>query len=507
MRGKKAVFRGGLIAVVIAAVGFLVAALVWFQDNLLESILETNYSFLKEVTNQEAITVQTKLSGQWEQLTLYARIFENIDMNDYKAVKDALNVTEGFGQFKRISVANDVGYVINNDNTASGNIMKQEYYMKAMQGESCISESLDVDADGNAIFVLSIPIYQKQEVVGALLGTFDRESVQELISEEVFGGHGTFYIIDGQGRIIITGKNSDIAEQVENYFYYLKRTSLPKSEQEKMKENIARDISGIIEYKIAGKEKAVCYQSIPINDWTLVSVVNKNFIMEQRKHISWLVAVFICMVVLAVAALVACMVLALRQSGKENQDNEKLKIKAERDSLTNLYNKISLENYIRARILEPAVPQEAAFALYIMDMDNFKNINDSLGHAFGDTVLCDAASCMNRIFGPQDLLGRVGGDEFMALKDMREIPPEKREEVIKKKAALLCQDFSRTYTSHNTSYKVSVSVGVAVFGLHGTTFEELYKNADRALYMTKKKGKNNYSICQLQKTGEGEDRI
>lgn len=495
------------MAVVIAAVGFLTAAVIWFQDNLLESILETNYSFLEEATNQEVITVQTKLLGQRGQLTLYARIFENIDMDDYKAVKDALNVTNGFGQFKRISVANDVGYVINNDNTASGNIMKQDYYMEAMQGNSCIAESLDADADGKEIFVLSIPIYQKQEIVGALLGTFDKESIQTLMSEEVFGGYGTFYIIDGQGRIVITGKKYDLLETVENYFYYLKRTSLPEAKRKELEANIAGNISGTAEYSVGGKDLVICYQSIPINDWTLVSVVNKNFITDQRKDISRLVAVFISAIALTIVLLVACMVLVIRQSGRENQDNEKLKIKAERDSLTKLYNKISLEDYIRERLLEPAAVPEAAFALYIMDLDNFKRINDSLGHAFGDEVLCDAASCMSRIFGASDLLGRIGGDEFMALKDMREIPPEQREEIIRKKAALLCQDFTRTYTSHNTSYKVSVSVGVAMFGPHGTTFEELYKSADRALYLTKSKGKNNYSICPVQREGEGGDRV
>ena len=90
-------FKYSLVLIVILAAISLFAVFSWFRGSLSESILSTNYSFLEEATNQQAITIQTKLSGQWEQLTLYARIFENIPMADYAAVKEALNVTYGFG--------------------------------------------------------------------------------------------------------------------------------------------------------------------------------------------------------------------------------------------------------------------------------------------------------------------------------------------------------------------------------------------------------------------------
>ncbi len=494
-------FKYSLVLIIILSVISLAAVFSWFRRNLLESILATNYSFLEEATNQQVITIQTKLSGQWEQLTLYARIFENIEMTDYAAVKEALNVTNGFGEFKRISVANDMGYVINNDNTASGNILKQDYFIQAMEGNFSISASPDVDADGEEIFVLSIPVYQKGETAGALLGTFNRTSLQTLISEEVFGGNGTFYVIDKNGSIIMNGKHARIPESIDNYFEYMERAALKNKTLDEVKEEIHHNVGGNLEYTIGNLEQVAYYQSIPINNWVLVSIVNKNFILQQSQEISYLVVVLILAIILIMAVIMAYTFVVMRQRTKEMLNNESLKVKAERDSLTGLYNKIALEEYATRKIQEPADSSECAFALYILDLDNFKGVNDTLGHAFGDKVLCDVADCMNRIFSIQDVLGRIGGDEFIALKDMRNVPPKEREAIIKKKAMLVCEDFSRTYTSHNSNYKVSVSVGVALFGLHGMTFGELYRNADKALYEAKNNGKNNYVIFGMNREG------
>lgn len=491
-----------MILVIVLAVAALTLIFSWFQVGLSESILATNYSFLEEATDQQVITIQTKLSGQWQQLELYARIFENIDMSDYTAVKEALNVTNGFGEFKRISVANDVGYVINNDNTASGNILKTDYYQLAMEGVASISPSTTVDSDGEEVFVLSVPIYQKGNVKGALLGTFNRASLQAIVSEEVFDGNGTFYVLDSDGMIVLTGKHALVPEDIKDYFYYMKRTNLNSTRLDELKLAMQQRLSGNLEYKIGSRERVAYYQTIPMNDWVLVSVVDKDFILKQRQQINVMVAVLISAVLLVVAVIMAYAYQLMKQRAKEIQDTESLKVKAERDSLTQLYNKIALEEHVTRRLQESTSETDAAYALYILDLDNFKQVNDTWGHAFGDKVLCDLADCINRVFSVQDILGRIGGDEFIALKDLRDVPAQEREEIINRRATVVCEDFSRTYTLQNTSCKVSLSVGVALFGVHGTTFGELYRNADKALYEAKHRGKNNYVVYQKKDGGK-----
>lgn len=487
-------FTYPLVLVVLLSALALAVTFSWFQRHLLESVLDTNYSFFREATNQQVITIQTKLSGQWQQLALYARIFENIQMSDYTAVKGALNVTDGFGDFKRISVANDVGYVINNDNTASGNILKQKYFREAMEGRLSISAEPDVDADGEEIFIVSIPIYQRGNPAGALLGTFNRASLQELISEEVFGGNGTFYVIDSSGAIILNGKNARIPETVDNYFDYMELVELGNAELEAFRGEIRQSGEGTLEYTSGNTDMVIYYQSVQVNDWTLVSAIEKDFILQQSQQIGYLVFVLIVTMLLIVAAMAGYAFWILRQRARETLQNESLKIRAERDPLTRLYNKIALEEYVTQRISGNEQAGENGFALFILDLDNFKGVNDTLGHAFGDSVLCDAADCMQRVFSRQDILGRIGGDEFMALLDMSNVPLREREPLVRKRAQMLCEDFSRTYTVQNTGCKVSVSVGVAFYGTHGRSFAELYKNADKALYEAKNQGKNNYVI-------------
>lgn len=159
--------------------------------------------------------------------------------------------------------------------------------------------------------------------------------------------------------------------------------------------------------------------------------------------------------------------------------------KAQLDPLTQLYNKAEhkqqVEKYLHRNPKQPG-------AFLILDIDNFKGLNDNLGHQFGDTVLQEVADNIKQIFSENDIVGRVGGDE------MSIFVCDADEEVIHKKAAYLTEKLHTTYFGELTQYQLSVSVGIAYYPVHGTTFFELYRMADTALYESKHNGKNQYTI-------------
>lgn len=179
---------------------------------------------------------------------------------------------------------------------------------------------------------------------------------------------------------------------------------------------------------------------------------------------------------------------------RQNIDSEKrqelrMTEKMQRDFLSGLYNKAATQELTRRLIMEnPA----HSYAFYILDIDNFKTVNDTCGHAVGDEVISDFAKKIKGQFREQDIVGRIGGDEFAVFVSI----PSKDWAEMKAKmlSGALCYEFS--YGQKRC--RISASIGVAVSPEAGTSFETLYQNADTALYQTKANGKNGYTfyICR-----------
>lgn len=155
------------------------------------------------------------------------------------------------------------------------------------------------------------------------------------------------------------------------------------------------------------------------------------------------------------------------------------------DSLTGLYNKAYAQGHV-----EELLRTGHYGAMFMMDLDNFKHINDTYGHIVGDQVLKIYAGAMRKAALGADILCRVGGDEFIMFNpdmDSREEAAKKAEEIIR----LLADNVKNLHMPA----QVSTSVGIA-FAKPGDSFFTLYEKADRTLYFTKRNGKNNYHFYE-----------
>ena len=161
-------------------------------------------------------------------------------------------------------------------------------------------------------------------------------------------------------------------------------------------------------------------------------------------------------------------------------------LSAQTDGLTGLYNKTCTERLIR-ECLSARPDGEHAFLL--VDIDNFKAVNDNLGHLFGDAVLADIAAKIRQLFRSTDILGRIGGDEFVVfLKNAGDGP------ALRGKLEKLVAAFRRSYAAGAHDYAISCSAGVALAPRDGNLYADLYRKADTALYMAKNSGKNRYCV-------------
>ncbi|HBG5220646.1 TPA: diguanylate cyclase [Clostridioides difficile] len=171
---------------------------------------------------------------------------------------------------------------------------------------------------------------------------------------------------------------------------------------------------------------------------------------------------------------------------KERKQIEKLQHISEKDALTGIYNRAETERQIK-KYFEKNL--NVMGALFMIDTDNFKQINDTEGHMIGDIVLTEMASGMKKIMRDSDVVGRISGDEFTIF--MKNISSVKDAE---KKAEELLYMFRHLFQKEKSFLKVTCSIGIAIYPKDGTTFKEIYARADKALYQAKNMGKNNYVI-------------
>ena len=165
--------------------------------------------------------------------------------------------------------------------------------------------------------------------------------------------------------------------------------------------------------------------------------------------------------------------------------------KAQQDSLTSLWNKKTAETMINDEFSSSS--KTSKHALLMLDLDNFKKVNDSLGHAFGDKVLVEFSQEMRHAFRGNDIIGRIGGDEFVILVKNYGAVDSLHWRVLE-----LCSKLVKTYVNGLEKYTVSASIGVALFPEHGRTYKEVQKNADNALYFSKGHGKNTFTFFKKE---------
>ncbi|KTD82527.1 EAL domain-containing protein [Legionella waltersii] len=178
---------------------------------------------------------------------------------------------------------------------------------------------------------------------------------------------------------------------------------------------------------------------------------------------------------------------------------KKLKIKqdelqyiASHDSLTNLFNRREFEELLDKSIAN-ALRNSSSLALLLIDLDNFKAINDTFGHIHGDELLKQFSNRLKLLVRKGDLVSRVGGDEFTLISQSLKTASNARH-----LAERILNEINTPYTINGKLITVTVSIGISIFPVDGSTTEDLLRKADLAMYKSKDSGKNNYHFYTEQ---------
>ncbi len=252
-----------------------------------------------------------------------------------------------------------------------------------------------------------------------------------------------------------------------------------------------------------------------ISDMELSNIILSNYVVYEQPKLRKLYysnpAFFIGLIISIVTIAITVLIYIIMLKSKVNLTNQKmieflnteksrmestLRSEAERDALTGLYNRRKIEKELKEFLLKISVdnqtslqttnyPNRDIHSLMMLDLDGFKTINDRYGHPEGDTLLKRIAQELELVAGEENLVGRLGGDEFLFL--FKNIMGVNEASHLADKIHRIVGQIALEDEKWNT---ISVSVGVTVFGYETYSFKELYQRADEALLKAKKQGKD-----------------
>lgn len=290
------------------------------------------------------------------------------------------------------------------------------------------------------------------------------------------------FLLENDGRIIL--KNGDIIKVNSSNFYdVLSGSSLDRAEIMQIKTNSSASKNQHITAKIGDKDYLVVIMPMEINDWLCVQLIDNDYYNKtvKLKNANEIKVVSQLLILCFVSVLLISYIM-LRNRISDARVNKELENKADTDLLTGLNNKIATERKIKETLETEAGTQHL---LLLFDVDNFKKINDTMGHAFGDKVIKSLGEQLSQEFRKTDILGRTGGDEFtLLIKDLKD------DNVIVKECDKITKFFNDFRVGDYVKYSATASIGAAVYPRDGSSFEDLYKSADKSLYEAKKLGKN-----------------
>lgn len=374
------------------------------------------------------------------------------------------------------------------DEAYTTNIARLSYFKTICAGGKKV---LFLDNDG-IVGHRAVAVVTPVELMGIefkyLVQYIEVSSLEDIFANYEMGGENIVLLVNPKNQVLLmSGKH------VSNFEQFKKVSSLDEWLGDNMKidqadilileKKMSDQKTGVLYAVTAEKNLALVYTPVAVGDGYLITVVDNDYVdklvSQQWKPIKNMLIQGGLAVLAFLASILAITIITYL---RDNQKKEELSAKADTDLLTDLNNKLATETKIKKYMRDH--PGQQAM-MFVLDIDNFKKINDTMGHAFGDQVLRELGNNLPAQFRATDIIGRTGGDEFtLFLKDIRD------DEIAKKEAKKVLYFFRNFQTGGYVKYSATASIGVAIYPRDGADFETLYKSADRALYVAKKRGKN-----------------
>lgn len=407
----------------------------------------------------------------------------------------------------------------------------RDWYKGAIENNgSYISEAYVSASIWEPVVAISTPIFNDEDIVGVMIGAVKLEELSDKISELSYGKSGITYMID---------KNSNMVAHPDKSYLEGDKLYNLKSNQiiDHIKETNGTFEGTILLYDDITEEKVyVYYQKAGLADWYIISQISVSEFEEELSSIFYQVFI-VALILLSMYVIFLLwdtksivdklsfletiskrisyedfslseeeiytlnknglikneigtlmnsyhqMIDSINDSFKFLEDtNQKIEYLAEHDPLTDLSNR---RHFVKH--LDKIIKAGHECEIILMDMDNFKLVNDTMGHMFGDKVLIEISNILKGLAGTGDLVSRFGGDEFIIF-----VSSSGNQACATEFIERAFSIFKTPLEIEGTALDISFSVGISKYPENSSNIDHLIKYADLALYSAKRNGKNQY---------------
>ena len=359
-----------------------------------------------------------------------------------------------------------------------------EYIHLALQGQRSVSDPAQSLIDGVTRFYLSVPIRRGSEIVGVLSGSFNIEQLGSLLLKDYYEGQSVLFIADLNGQIVYatTPSSATSLSIPKDLYSQLRQSAILKGETaEELIAKIERHESGMAQYQpTSGSQLFLLYAPITDSNLMLMHAIPRDVAYSEFHFIETSV------IVVGVVLLSCVLLLVLFLVFDSTHSQRSLVRFAQLDPLTELYNRQYTQEAIDSWLKSDACT--GTQAMLFIDIDYFKQINDQYGHNIGDDALRFVSQTLRQEFRSSDIIGRIGGDEFVVF--MRNVPVK---QAVRAHAAALHTRMMNADIPELDKGMLHCSIGIAYAPEHGKTYHDLTLCADKALYQTKEHGRDGFT--------------
>ncbi len=458
-----------LVAGIVLASLAIFSASTYFMHQGFEDRLRGELKTMRNVVDDYVSNIRIRLAREASLLAESDKLRAALAARDYAALKTFAQKAVYAANASFTTIIDEHGIVLARGHSSKkgDDIGKQPFLRRALDGETSVDL---VRMDNNGLSVAAaVPVFVSGQQVGVLLFG-DAFRTNAFVDEVKKVTDLEMTIFDGDTRISTTIMHDG------------KRAVGTKLESQEARQAVLEDnLPYVGDAPIFGRMYKTVYwpmrsdQGDSLGIWFIGTEVEGMERVITRIAFSCLVSTLVIAVALSILGILFFRSLV-----------NPLERKAYVDGLTGITNRAGFEKSFKSVFVE----QSGKGALFLIDLDNFKAVNDNLGHPEGDAVLIHTAQVLKTVFRGTDIVARLGGDEFVVY-----APTMESADVIRVKSQHFLEIVQKTYDlPSGGSVTVTASVGVALFPAHGSTYEVLYNSADTALYAAKEKGKNRYVL-------------
>lgn len=363
---------------------------------------------------------------------------------------------------------NHNAYGVNSDSS------DRENYIKGIAGETGSFIIFNSRITKETLICFYTPLHYEGEIFGVLNGMYREEALLSTIHAELFGESAASYLCMKDGTVIAS-VGGDAAANIFHIFEESGNLSVTDETLFNIRKSFEQHEPYNFTYKDSDGTGNASIAVISDNGWMLLHVFPSSLTKAMEHDANQSGTTLTIIITVAFAIYIAFLILGnMKWKHKMTQH-------AQTDHMTGFLNQTAIKLAVDDLLKKNP---EKLYAFYIFDIDNFKQANDRYGHAFGDTVIRKFSELISScVHGDNGLSGRIGGDEFVVLLPVPDY------EWAKKKASLLNETLDYDCASGGACWHMSASIGFCFAPKDGTSFHELYKKADAALYTSKHKGK------------------